>query len=199
MPRIKAASVAEHRTQTVKAIVDAFDELLAERDFDQVTFGDVAARPGIARNTIYNYAPDKPALVALSMEHSGESLMGQVNAIAVEEERGAFDRLDEIIDLLLHAFASGTRRIFLLQNAVAARPPGTESSAPYAELIATIETVLRSGIDRGEIRDSPALTLDVRRLNGIMQIAVSELLLGAQRVDLVVSRAKALIVASVAA
>ncbi|WP_042459841.1 TetR/AcrR family transcriptional regulator [Streptacidiphilus jiangxiensis] len=64
MPRISAASVADHRAQQRQALLVAARELLEEGDASAVTFAAVAARAGLARNSLYKYFADRGALLA---------------------------------------------------------------------------------------------------------------------------------------
>ena len=59
MPRISAASVAEHVAQQEAAVFEAAIRLFVERGYHQVTMGDVAAEVGLKRNSLYRYFPDK--------------------------------------------------------------------------------------------------------------------------------------------
>ncbi len=59
MPRIKAASVAEHVAEQEAAVFAAAIELFVERGYENVTLGDIAAKIGLARNSLYRYFPDK--------------------------------------------------------------------------------------------------------------------------------------------
>jgi AcrR family transcriptional regulator len=52
------------RAATREAIVEATLELLAERGFRAATIGEIAARAGVGRNTIYRRWPSKEELVA---------------------------------------------------------------------------------------------------------------------------------------
>jgi len=54
MPRINAASVAEHRAKQLQAIMDATFDLLGELGAAP-TLAQVAARAGISRTSIYQY------------------------------------------------------------------------------------------------------------------------------------------------
>lgn len=63
VPKISAATVADHREQQRRTLVRAARELLEERgDAERVTFGAVAERAGLARNSVYRYFPDRAAL-----------------------------------------------------------------------------------------------------------------------------------------
>ncbi|GGR08206.1 TetR/AcrR family transcriptional regulator [Streptomyces pilosus] len=55
MPKIEAGSVREHRAQRLARLIDAAEELLEEGGVEALTAGAVAARAGIARNSIYRY------------------------------------------------------------------------------------------------------------------------------------------------
>lgn len=67
MPRITAATVADHRRQMHDALLDAAEELLAEsQDGDTsppLTVGRVAQRVGIGRTAVYRYFADVDAIV----------------------------------------------------------------------------------------------------------------------------------------
>ncbi|MEU4088401.1 TetR/AcrR family transcriptional regulator [Streptomyces aureus] len=55
MPKIEAGSVREHRAQRLTRLIDAAEALLSEGGVESLTAGAVAARAGIARNSIYRY------------------------------------------------------------------------------------------------------------------------------------------------
>lgn len=63
MPKISAASVADHRAQQRAALVRAAHELLEEGDAARVTFGAVADRLGLARNSVYKYFGSRQELL----------------------------------------------------------------------------------------------------------------------------------------
>lgn len=59
MPRIKAASVAEHVAEQEAAVFTTAIALFVERGYQHVTLADIAAEIGLARNSLYRYFPDK--------------------------------------------------------------------------------------------------------------------------------------------
>lgn len=63
MPKITGSTVAEHREDVSRRLLDAFDALLGECGYEQLTLRDVAERAGISRSSIYNYHRDKHALL----------------------------------------------------------------------------------------------------------------------------------------
>ncbi|GAB3731477.1 TetR/AcrR family transcriptional regulator [Nocardiopsis nanhaiensis] len=76
MPKITAPTIAAHRARTRDRIMDAVDELIRSQGIDRVSMTDVANAAGITRTALYNYFPDKPALLLAFTE--------QVNSEFVE-------------------------------------------------------------------------------------------------------------------
>jgi AcrR family transcriptional regulator len=69
VPRIKAATVAEHRSMQRAALLDAARDLLALGGISAVTFSAMAERAGLARSSVYEYFKTKGDVVeALAVE-----------------------------------------------------------------------------------------------------------------------------------
>jgi AcrR family transcriptional regulator len=65
MPKIDAGSVREHRERRRASLIDAAEAILAEQGVDALTTGAIAARAGIARNSVYRYFDSIEELVEL--------------------------------------------------------------------------------------------------------------------------------------
>jgi AcrR family transcriptional regulator len=63
VPRIRAATVAEHRRLQHDALLAAARELLAEGGTEALTFPNLAARTGLARSSVYEYFKSRAAVV----------------------------------------------------------------------------------------------------------------------------------------
>lgn len=63
MPKISAATVAEHRAAQRRALLDAALEILAETPEQAPSLGDVARRAGLARSSVYNYFDSRDDLL----------------------------------------------------------------------------------------------------------------------------------------
>lgn len=72
MPRISAANLSEHRAQTLERIFEAISQLSRDRPIDDISMTDVAAAAGVARTVLYNYFPDKAALLLAFSERVTE-------------------------------------------------------------------------------------------------------------------------------
>lgn len=103
MPRIRADTVAAHRTQARTRLLDAFGELMAEVGYARLTLAQVAERAGMARNTTYGYVADKEALLMAYVERSVEDFVAAVR----EEMAAAPDapgRLAVLVRRQMHQF-----------------------------------------------------------------------------------------------
>ncbi|MEU4537925.1 TetR/AcrR family transcriptional regulator [Streptosporangium sp. NPDC023825] len=63
MPRISAATIGEHRLQTQDRILRAVSRLSRDQGIDAISMTDVANEAEITRTVLYNYFPDKAALL----------------------------------------------------------------------------------------------------------------------------------------
>lgn len=63
MPKISAPTIAAHRARTRERILAAVAELTRAQGIDKISMTDVASASGITRTALYNYFPDKPALL----------------------------------------------------------------------------------------------------------------------------------------
>ncbi|MER6177968.1 TetR/AcrR family transcriptional regulator, partial [Streptosporangium sp. NPDC001681] len=63
MPRISAATIGEHRAQTQDRILQAVSRLSREQGIDAISMTEVANEAEITRTVLYNYFPDKAALL----------------------------------------------------------------------------------------------------------------------------------------
>jgi AcrR family transcriptional regulator len=69
VPKIIGGSLEEHRERMQERIFAAFSGLLAQRGYDALTLADIAAAAGVARTAMYNYYPDKQALLIAYTAH----------------------------------------------------------------------------------------------------------------------------------
>ncbi|NHB85459.1 TetR/AcrR family transcriptional regulator [Tessaracoccus sp. HDW20] len=89
MPKISAATVAEHREQVRGALVDASEAIL--RAGDPLTAGAVSSAAGIARNSIYRYVDRVDDLRGLVLERYlpawDEAVSGALASVSDPGER----------------------------------------------------------------------------------------------------------------
>ena len=170
MPRIRGASIEEHHELVWADLAEAMRELLLERDYDSITMGHLAARAGLARNTLYNYAGDKSALVLALTRRVGRPAVERVAAIAARSADPAGERLREIILVVLEAFTDQVMQLMFRPGpglSFAGVPKGPDS--PFHAIVVEVENVVRAGVARGEFRDVGDVQLAVELLSGVMR------------------------------
>lgn len=68
MPKISAATVVDHRAAQRRALLDAARTILAETPEKRPSLGQVAARAGLARSSVYNYFTSREDLLNAVVE-----------------------------------------------------------------------------------------------------------------------------------
>jgi AcrR family transcriptional regulator len=170
MPRIRGASLDEHHELVWADLAEALRQLLLERDYDSITMGHIAARAGLARNTLYNYARDKGALVVALTERASRPMLDRVTTIAGRTTQPATDRLTDIIEAVLTSSTDQAMQLMFRPGAdvlVAEVPKGPDG--PFHAIMVEVENVVRDGAGRGEFRDPGDVRLVVELLSGVMR------------------------------
>ena len=95
MPKINAATINEHKEQTRAALLDAGAAAFARSGLAGTSIGTLADDAGIARTTVYEYFPNKEAVLAALIAERVPPVVAQ--AIGDLPDVGPADRLSEIL------------------------------------------------------------------------------------------------------
>lgn len=169
MARIKGATFQAHHEQVWDDLTEALGGLLAEHGYDGFNLAHVAARAGIARNTIYNYAKDKASLVAKAAQLASRDVLERVDKIAAGPGP-APQRLADIAEVLMRSFTTPARRLMLhappdtVPQEVLELPEG-----PFAQVAAAVEKVVADGVAEGSFRPLADVSLTTHLLSGIVR------------------------------
>lgn len=151
-------------------LAEAMRRLLLERNYDSITMGHIAAQAGLARNTLYNYAGDKSALVLALTRRASRPVVERVAAIAARSADPAAERMREIIEAFLEASTDQALQLMFRPGSgplAAEVPKGPDS--PFHAIVVEVRNVVRDGITRGEFRDVGDVHLAVELLSGVMR------------------------------
>jgi AcrR family transcriptional regulator len=102
MPKIHAATVAEHRAQQHGALLAAARELLLEGGYPALSFAALGTRTGLARPTVYSYFSTKDDIVIALCENELPQVGADIER-AVARAQTPRDRLAAFIRAQLRA------------------------------------------------------------------------------------------------
>lgn len=157
MPRIAADSVVEHRALMMGKLLDAFGDLVHEHGYAEVTLAQVAARAGMARNTVYNYVGDKEALLMAFIDRAVEHFVDTVRAeLAALPDATA--RLRHLIGQQMREFRNepGAGSDAGMVDGSMVRPDAHgELMGHFAPLHDLLGEIIAEGVHEGTFRSQP--------------------------------------------
>ncbi|MDW5598520.1 helix-turn-helix domain-containing protein [Conexibacter stalactiti] len=163
MPRIDAATVAEHRAQQRDALLDAAEELLLADGYEALDFRALGARTGLARNSVYRYFRSRDELVAELCERGMPAWLAEIDR-ALATERTAAGMAAAYVRVQLEMVAAGRHR---LAQALAHAPLPAETVAAIHALPARAAARLEEALGAvGHPRPRVAAQLATGLLNG---------------------------------
>jgi AcrR family transcriptional regulator len=95
MPRIRAASIDEHKALTRRALLDSAYELIDEAGTAEIALGEVALSAGVGRTTLYDYFADRDDLIAALVEDELPQVIGEIIE-SVDDSQSIRDQLGEL-------------------------------------------------------------------------------------------------------
>ena len=176
MPRIRAASIAEHRIITRAQILEMAQKLFATWGYQDTSFGDIAAAVGIGRTTLYDYFTDKDDLLASLVE---EKLPPTIRDIVehVPTDLGPDERLRLLVIRMMEFVALEPTMGLLLHREV---PKLSESAqqrvaAAHQTLAREFVDTYLAGVETGVLKQLPP-GLAGRFLNDMIMSAAQVLI-----------------------
>jgi AcrR family transcriptional regulator len=149
----KRPAIRELVRETVSnAILDAVEAVAAERGFEGMSIAAIAERAGVAVGTLYNYFPDRDALLVAFVKTRREAMHARLESVAVSGDT-VEERLASYLCGVLAAMEEFRRFVRLAVNddGTFARIRGRKP--PVLDLIAdTLATILKpmSGANASE-------------------------------------------------
>ncbi len=110
MPKIKTATVPEHRKAQRTAILQAARELILSSGLPSLKFGELADRAGLARPSIYEYFKTKGDLVVALVEEEVPTWVADVSE-ALAGSPSAEDSLVAFVRTVLELVRSGRHEL----------------------------------------------------------------------------------------
>ena len=182
MPKIAAATLAEHQRHQRQAIIDAAVSLLAHGEVVTLDVGSVSKRAGLARTSLYQYFDSVAGLVATVVTYSCEA-----RRVALGDDEG-----DESVDVSTYVARSLDFNLSDLGRAERALTRGDLPEPCRQELQRLREDARRPMVDRLVNLGYRDAALQVELLDGALETAVDMIDRGVAR-----SRVQRALVASV--
>ena len=159
MPKINAPTIDKHKAQTRNALLEAGADAFAQYGLAGTSIGLLADSAGIARTTVYEYFPNKEAVLAALIDERLPPIVDRV--VADLPEGSAFDQVTEMFDRSLH---------FVLDNPVEAtllfrvarelpKPQRDEAWSVFDRVRTEVARLCRQGAASGEFPDADPSSL----------------------------------------
>ncbi len=151
MPRIRAANIVEHKRRMRQEILDASAALFCAQGYADTSLGDIAARVGIGRTTLYEYFADKQDILVQMVEETLPALVDQIFE-GMPGGVGCREQLTEIIVRGLEFVSTDEQLGALVMREMPLLSVETRRRVGrvHGRLEAEIISVCRQGIESGE-------------------------------------------------
>ena len=176
MPRIRAATIDEHKEMTRREILDAAGQLFRAEGYSETTLHDIAAYVGIGRTTLYEYFSDKEDVLVNLVEATIPGVVDGMLA-GLPADISCRDRLSELIVRGLEFVSSDSNlgSTLIRELPKLSQRAQTRVRKAHGRLASEVTRLCRIGIDSGEFRQFDAD--DAGRLVYQMMMSASQGLL----------------------
>lgn len=185
MPKIQAATVAEHRAAQRRTLLDAARALLAENPAHPPTLADIAARAGLARPSVYQYFASREDLFGAVLEDAFPRWSARVSA-EMEQAGGPGEKVLAYARANLELVAEGEHAI---ARSLAAFASGAEMADRSRVLHEQLGTPLEQALTDLSVAD-PAVTAQL--INAVVN-AGSQLIESGAALDATAERVRELL------
>jgi AcrR family transcriptional regulator len=156
MPRIRAASIDEHKALTRGSLLASAKELIAEAGTAELPLGEIALAAGVGRTTLYDYFVDRDDLIATLVE---AELPGVIESLieAGPTSGTPGGRLTDLAGRTVEFVASDPVLGLILHREVGRM--GTDAQqrirAAHSQLADVMMGLYEEGVRAGELREMP--------------------------------------------
>ncbi len=166
MPKINAATVAEHHARQLDALLDAARGLVLDGGYAALSFGALAEQTGVARPTVYSYFKTKDDVVIALCEAELPLVANEI-AKAVQRATGTRERIAAFVRAQLRA---AQRRPYRIAHILATAPL---PDATRRRIMALHRELVPSATPLFAELDHPYPALAATLLQGLINTAVT--------------------------
>ena len=147
-------------------ILDALQQLLEDRNIQNISVSEIAQKAGIGKGSIYYYFPSKEAILDALIERSYEQPLSTAKNLAAQTEISPFTRM-----AMLFQACQNSSTAFIKQNDSSSGNTSAQDLAflhqkylahVVSELKPALTEIIKQGIDSGDIRfGSPSALAEI--------------------------------------
>jgi AcrR family transcriptional regulator len=157
VPKIRAASIYEHKELTRRSLLDAAFEVIAEAGTAEVPLGEIALAAGVGRTTFYDYFDDRDDVIASLVEEKLPDVISELIE-SVSDDLATTERLARLASATVEFVA--TDRVFGVILHREAGRMGHEAQerirSSHAQLAIELASIYVKGVQEGVFREMPA-------------------------------------------
>jgi len=156
VPKIRAASIDEHKELTRRSLLDAAWSVIDEAGTAEVPLGEIALGAGVGRTTFYDYFDDRDDVIASLVEDKLPDVIADLIS-SVPDDLETADRLARLASATVEFVA--TDRVFGVILHREAGRMGLDAQErirrSHAELATELSSIYRAGVSEGVFRPIP--------------------------------------------
>lgn len=156
MPKIRAASIDEHKELTRRSLIDAAYRVIDEAGSADVPLGEIALAAGVGRTTFYDYFEDRDDVIASLVEDKLPGVIAELIE-SVPRDLDAADRLARLASATVE-FVATDRVLGVILHREAGRM-GLDAQErigeSHAQLATEMASIYQRGVSEGVFRALP--------------------------------------------
>jgi AcrR family transcriptional regulator len=150
------------RTATRTALLEASEQVFAERGIDGARIEDIATRAGVAVGTIYNYFADSAEILQVLITDRRKDLIARLDLAIAESKRDRAPwpgQVEAFTRVTLECMRDHHRFYAVLLQWENRRAPSAPGGGVSAEFCSRAAELVRSGVQLGLVRQADASIL----------------------------------------
>lgn len=156
MPRIRAASIYEHKELNRRSLLDAAWQVINEAGTAEVPLAEIALAAGVGRTTFYEYFADRDDVIASLVEETLPGVIADLIA-NVPEELDTAGRLARLASATVEFVATDSVFGVILHREVGRMGPDAQERIlrSHDQLANEMASIYRAGVTEGVFRPMP--------------------------------------------
>lgn len=156
MPKIRAASIDEHKELTRRALLEAAYHVIGDAGTAEVPLGEIALLAGVGRTTFYDYFDDRDDVIASLVEEKLPDVIAELIA-SVPDELSTTERLARLASTTVEFVA--TDRVFgvILHREAGRMGPEAQQRIrrSHSQLAIEMASIYQKGVSEGVFTEMP--------------------------------------------